>query len=205
MREEILSLVDDRTGDAVFPMQAFPRLARLLAPNALVRLDRCRSVLPAPLSTTRSGPGKQRRSQWGEEEEQGRRCQRSAARLTWMVFITPLARTAIFPATVFTPCLNWAMSGPEGRTLSKPETRPAGGSTALSPPLKVVPVSQLTAAGKISELLQLLDRLQLELVPEDQMDPAKNIQFQNQENCSFCRQPTKNEWHQQVLSKHTGS
>lgn len=38
MREEILSLVEDRTGDAVFPMQAFPRLARLLAPNAHVRL-----------------------------------------------------------------------------------------------------------------------------------------------------------------------
>src|SRR4029434_3062970 len=37
-----------------------------------------------------------------------------------MVFMTPLARTAIFPATVFTPCLNWAMSGPEGSTLSKP-------------------------------------------------------------------------------------
>jgi len=40
---------------------------------------------------------------------------------TWMVFITPLASTAILPATVFTPCLNWAMSGPEGSTLSNPD------------------------------------------------------------------------------------
>lgn len=38
-----------------------------------------------------------------------------------MVFITPLASTAILPATVFTPCLNWAMSGPEGSTLSNPD------------------------------------------------------------------------------------
>lgn len=48
--------------------------------------------------------------------------------LTWIVFMTPLARTAIFPATVFTPCLNCAMSGTLGKTdLSKsdsvPETR----------------------------------------------------------------------------------
>lgn len=46
--------------------------------------------------------------------------------VTWIVFMTPLARTAIFPATVFTPCLNWAMSGPEGSTLSKPDALPEG-------------------------------------------------------------------------------
>lgn len=38
--------------------------------------------------------------------------------------MTPLARTAILPATVFTPCLNCAMSGPEGSTLSKPDGLP---------------------------------------------------------------------------------
>lgn len=38
--------------------------------------------------------------------------------------MTPLARTAILPATVFTPCLNCAMSGPEGSTLSKPDALP---------------------------------------------------------------------------------
>lgn len=41
-----------------------------------------------------------------------------------MVFITPLASTAIFPATVFTPCLNCVMSGPEGSTPSKPDVLP---------------------------------------------------------------------------------
>lgn len=44
--------------------------------------------------------------------------------LTWIVFMTPLARTAILPATVFTPCLNCVISGPEGSTLSKPEALP---------------------------------------------------------------------------------
>lgn len=43
--------------------------------------------------------------------------------------MTPLARTAIFPATVFTPCLNCAMSGPEGSMLSKPEARPEEGES----------------------------------------------------------------------------
>lgn len=50
-----------------------------------------------------------------------------APSLTWMVFITPLASTAIFPATLFTPCLNCVMSGPEGSTPSKPELLPVGG------------------------------------------------------------------------------
>lgn len=49
-----------------------------------------------------------------------------APSLTWMVFITPLASTAIFPATLFTPCLNCVMSGPEGSTPSKPELLPVG-------------------------------------------------------------------------------
>lgn len=51
-------------------------------------------------------------------------------RLTWMVFMTPLASTAILPATVFTPCLNWAMSGPEGSTLSRPPDLPEGNREA---------------------------------------------------------------------------
>lgn len=76
-------------------------------------------------SRSRSGPENRgrHRFRWSvRSNDQKRRF--SIWRLTWMVFMTPLARTAILPATVFTPCLNCAMSGPEGSTLSKPDVLP---------------------------------------------------------------------------------
>lgn len=59
--------------------------------------------------------------------------------LTWIVFMTPLARTAILPATVLTPCLNCAMSGPEGSTLSKPDALPERQTGSVSNKRRAAP------------------------------------------------------------------
>lgn len=116
--EGILSLVED--GTPSFPCKP----SRLLCPNAHVSQEAGCFLGPAAaaLSTTRSGPGNTSLDEIREKHRTKRRFR--TQRLTWMVFITPLASTAIFPATVFTPCLNWAISGPAGRTPSKPDALP---------------------------------------------------------------------------------